>query len=65
MAGEVFERSETLTQWRRPDGQPTTLGALPIAEGEVSPPAALDDMEPDEEHFQEAAGNEGASFERT
>jgi hypothetical protein len=31
----------------------------------VSPPDALDDMEPDEEHFREATGNEGASFERT
>ncbi|MGA8772677.1 MAG: hypothetical protein WB610_20180, partial [Rhodomicrobium sp.] len=28
-------------------------------------PEALDDLEPDEEHFQEATGNEGASFERT
>ena len=32
---------------------------------ELSPPDAFDDLEPDEEHFQEATGNEGASFERT
>ena len=31
----------------------------------MSPPDALEDMEPDEEHFHEATGNEGASFERT
>src|SRR5439155_25369125 len=64
-ADEVFERSETLTEWRRPDGRPATLGAIPIADGEVSPPDAFDDIEPDEEHFHEATGNEGASFERT
>src|SRR5207248_556266 len=64
-ADEVFERSETLTEWRRPDGRPATLGAIPIADGEVSPPNAFDDIEPDEEHFHEATGNEGASFERT
>jgi predicted 2-oxoglutarate/Fe(II)-dependent dioxygenase YbiX len=65
MVGEVFDRSETLTKWCRPDGQPTTLGAIEIEDGEVSPPDALEDMEPDEEHFHEATGNEGASFERT
>src|SRR5262249_18979983 len=31
----------------------------------ICPPDALDDMDPDEEHFREATGNEGASFERT
>lgn len=64
-AGEVFERYETLDDWRRPDGEPAALGALPIEADEVCPPDALDDMEPDEEHFHEATGNEGASFERT
>ena len=63
--GEVFDRTEYLSEWRRPDGRPVTLGALPIAEGEVSPPDAIEKMEPDEEHFHEATGNEGASFERT
>ena len=32
---------------------------------EFSPPDACDDLQPDEEHFHEATGNEGASFERT
>jgi len=64
-AGEVFERSQTLSQWRRPDGAPSSLSELPIEEGEVSPPASFEDMVPDEEHFQEHAGNEGASFERS
>src|SRR5215470_12603022 len=63
--GEVFDRSELLTEWRRVDRQPVALGEIPIEEGEVSPPDALEDMTPNEEHFHEATGNEGASFERT
>jgi predicted 2-oxoglutarate/Fe(II)-dependent dioxygenase YbiX len=62
---EVDERSETLSDWRQPEGGDTKLGALPIAEGEVSPPDALEDLAPDEESFHEATGNEGASFERS
>jgi predicted 2-oxoglutarate/Fe(II)-dependent dioxygenase YbiX len=62
---EVSERSELLTGWRRTDREPVSLGEIPIEEGEVSPPGALEDMEPDEQHFHEATGNEGASFERT
>jgi predicted 2-oxoglutarate/Fe(II)-dependent dioxygenase YbiX len=62
---EVHDRWENLTEWRRPDGVPAALGDIPIVDGEVSPPDALEDMKPDEEHFHEATGNEGASFERT
>jgi len=65
-AGEVYDRSVTLSEWRRPDGGETALGAVPVdEEGELSPPDACDDLTPDEEHFHEATGNEGASFERT
>lgn len=62
---EVFDRSLTLSEWRRPDGGEASLGTLSFNEGEVCPPDALADMEPDEQHFQEATGNEGASFERS
>ncbi|MBS0304077.1 MAG: 2OG-Fe(II) oxygenase [Proteobacteria bacterium] len=62
---EVFDRSLTLSEWRRPDGSVASLGALPFSDGEVCPPDALADMEPDEQHFREATGNEGASFERS
>jgi predicted 2-oxoglutarate/Fe(II)-dependent dioxygenase YbiX len=62
---EVFDRWECLTEWRLPDGGSAGLGEIPIEDGEVAPPDALEDMEPDEEHFHEATGNEGASFERT
>jgi 2OG-Fe(II) oxygenase superfamily len=64
-AGAVDERDVHLTEWRRVDGEPVDLGELPIEDGEVSPPGALENMEPDEVHFHEATGNAGASFERT
>ena len=63
---EVLERRAGLTEWRRPDGTAAELGIIPVEEGgEIAPPGALDELEPDEEHFHEATGNEGASFERT
>ncbi|MBP6816854.1 MAG: 2OG-Fe(II) oxygenase, partial [Burkholderiaceae bacterium] len=62
---EVFDRALTLSDWRRPDGGVASLGAWPCSDGEVCPPEALADMEPDEQHFHEATGNEGASFERS
>ncbi|MBF0097985.1 MAG: 2OG-Fe(II) oxygenase [Magnetococcales bacterium] len=64
-AGEVYERSTTLSDWRRPDDSPFPLGPLPFSEEELSPPDVLEDLEPDEEMFHESTGNEGASFERT
>ena len=63
--GEVFERTETLSGWRRVDDDVPGLGDLPVNALEVSPPDALEDMVPDAQSFQEAAGNEGASFERS
>jgi hypothetical protein len=64
-AGEVDYRDASLSEWRRPDGSPSTLGKLPFDDHELSPPDAIDDMEPDDEEFSEATGNEGATFERT
>ncbi len=48
-----------------PMAAPAAMGRFPIDDAELSPPSALANMEPDEQHFQEATGNEGASFERT
>jgi hypothetical protein len=64
-AGEVFDRDARLSEWRRPDGTVAALGRLPVDDDELCPPDVLADMEPDEEEFHEATGNEGASFERT
>jgi 2OG-Fe(II) oxygenase superfamily len=62
---EVCDRCVALAEWRRPDGEPPPIGEIPVEDEELSPPDALDDLQPDEEHFHEATGNEGASFERT
>ena len=62
---EVYDRLTTLAEWRRPDGSPTTLGTLPFEDTELCPPDAFEGLEPDEQHFHEATGNEGASFDRT
>src|SRR5262249_39886440 len=62
---EVHERSETLSDWRHPDGSRLELEDLPFTEDELCPPDAFADLEPDEQYFHEATGNEGASFERT
>ena len=63
--GEVFDRAETLSDWRRPDESDAGLGPLPFDETELAPPDAFDDLDPSEQSFHEATGNEGASFERT
>ena len=63
--GEVFDRSATLSDWRGLDGSPADLGVFPFDETELCPPDVFEDMAPDEECFQEATGNEGASFERS
>lgn len=63
--GEVFDRSFTVSEWRSPDGGQTAINALPFVEEELCPPDVFEDVEPDEQYFHEATGNEGASFERT
>ena len=63
--GEIFERSLTLTHWQRPDGKPAAWSEAPFTDAEICPTGALQDIEFDEQSFQEATGNEGASFERT
>lgn len=62
---EVFDRALTLSYWSRPDGGAASLGTLPFSDRELCPSDALADMDPDEQHFEEATGNEGASFERS
>jgi len=63
--GEVYDRTESLGHWRSPDGGQPELGDLPFEDKELCPPDAFADLEPDELHFHEATGNEGASFDRT
>ncbi len=62
---EVIDRALTLSEWRRPDGGEADFQDFPFTEDELCPPDAFEDLTPDEQHFHEATGNEGASFERT
>ncbi|MBK7954170.1 MAG: 2OG-Fe(II) oxygenase [Candidatus Accumulibacter sp.] len=62
---EVIDRSRTLSGWQAPNGSRPSLAEISFADEELCPPGALDDEEPDEEHFFEATGNEGATFERS
>ncbi|MFB9266888.1 2OG-Fe(II) oxygenase [Bradyrhizobium erythrophlei] len=62
---EVIDRALILSAWRRPDGGKAEFDDFPFTEDELCPPDAFEDLMPDEQHFHEATGNEGASFERT
>ena len=62
--GEVCDRALVLSHWRRPLGGDAGFGDFPFTEDELCPPDAFEDLKPDEQHFHEATGNEGASFER-
>ncbi|CAK0769258.1 2OG-Fe(II) oxygenase [Gammaproteobacteria bacterium] len=60
---EVFETRQVISEWRLPDGSRPTLAELPFLEEELSPPDVFTDLDLETE-FNEATGNEGASFER-
>jgi len=62
--GEVFEHQEMISEWRSSDDSEPGLPALPFSAEEFSPPEAFGAMEANDIEFQEATGNEGASFER-
>jgi predicted 2-oxoglutarate/Fe(II)-dependent dioxygenase YbiX len=62
---EIFECNATVSGWRQCDGGAPPIGELTFEDEELCPPGALDDEAPDEQHFHEATGNEGASFERS
>ena len=60
----VEDESITLDHWQRPDGLAMRWGELPCLEDDLCPPVDFEQLEPDEQEFQEASGNEGATFER-
>ena len=65
VAGDVEDRWIALSNWRTADGSASSLTDLPVFDEEIAPPDAFEGLDPDEEHFEEATGNAGASFERT
>ena len=62
---EVCEGANSLSHWQSPDGSVAGFGAIPFDESEIWPADFFAELAPDEIHFHEATGNEGASFERT
>ncbi len=65
--GEVTDGDRYIDTWRTPDETAAgdDLGRIPLEDDELLPRGALDGEDPDQVHFSEATGNEGASFERT
>lgn len=62
---ETTDEGRLIRHWRLPDGSAPAIGELDIDDDELCPPDAFtgfDDIEPD---FEEATGNEGASYERS
>lgn len=62
---ELDMHERVVDDWRTPDDRVEKRGPIDFEDEELAPPGALDDETPDEEHFHEATGNEGCSFERT
>lgn len=62
---EVTERTLRVEDLKVPGGGPWASGWLPLHPRELTPWDALAEEPFDDEHFTEATGNEGASFERT
>ncbi|MHB8543385.1 MAG: 2OG-Fe(II) oxygenase [Leptospirales bacterium] len=62
---KLMNRALFLSDWQHPEGKPFEIDRLPFDETELCPEDALENLEGVEESFQEATGNEGASFERT
>lgn len=63
--GEVTDFEYTLEHLRHPDGNQLNVEKLKFSKKEVCPPDALKDFTDTKPEFEEATGNEGASFERT
>lgn len=61
---EVFDRVVAAEGWRSPDDRNPDLPRIPMDDDEIWPPNALDEEVADEQHYQEATGNEGAEFQR-
>ena len=62
--GEVTDRFQRLSHWRKPDDSRPAFAEIPFEDEEVCLPKG-ETLEPEEVEFSEATGNEGASFERT
>ena len=62
---EVEDYQQWLDAWSAPDGARPPFGEIALASEERLPVGVFDDVEPDEQHVEEATGNAGATVERT
>jgi hypothetical protein len=62
---EVYDTTQKVGEWCKPDGSLPNLGELEFDEEELCPPDLFSSMDPTDLSFSEATGNEGASFERS
>ncbi len=60
---ELHEREEHLENWVARDGSHLPFGKLSIADGELIPLDALEDVDPDEEEFEDYMGNYGPTLD--
>jgi len=60
---EVHDRDEHLENWIAPDGSRPQLGKLHLNGGEIHPPEALKNADPDDELLEEYHGNYGPTLE--
>ena len=61
--GYLIERHVYLDNWVARDGSRPPFGELPLFDGELHPPGALDDAQPDDECLEEYQGNYGPTLE--
>lgn len=61
---DLIRDDRRLTGWVSEDGRGMSAPDLPLEEGEVCPPGALDGEAPDHVSYYEATGNEGATLTR-
>ena len=59
----LIERAIYLDNWVARDGSHPPFGELPLVDGELHPPGALDDAQPDDECFEDYQGNYGPTLE--
>ena len=59
----LIERRVYLANWVARDGSRPLLGELPLNDGELHPPGALDDARPDDEYLEEYQGNYGPTLQ--
>lgn len=62
---DLIDDNLSASGWVTPSGKREDFGEIQLDEEVLVPPGVLDDADPDDEDFQEATGNEGATIDKT